>query len=237
MVVKKRFTVEKWFEDKLDVLDIFKLVRYSQNSGTSPFFVKEKVFHTLLIDLERDIEDIFKDLRKGTRTNVKRARRDNIEWEIFDNKKIDYFIEFCNEFRESRDLSLLSLEKLSPYLEKMVVFRLFDNENNTLVLLSFLVDKEKNRVRPFYVGTKVELTETITRTLLGYANAYSYWAGIEYFKEQGFKVFDMGGITPQEDNNKLSGITNFKLGFSNNVVTEHHYISPLLYLLTKVKKS
>lgn len=44
-----------------------------------------------------------------------------------------------------------------------------------------------------------------------------------------------GGVAMDKNNASTAGIDKFKLGFSNNVVKEYNLVSPLLFLLIKLK--
>lgn len=180
--------------------------------------VSRKQFLTVCIDLEQPLDDLWSEVRKSTRKQIKRALALGPEAEIRLNSAgcdmdfLSVFNDFAaakghrvpmrlREFRETR----------SATTDVFIVYY----RNVPMVVNMLLRDKSLGRVRGLYLAsTRLQgdeqsgLVSTLTR--------YLRWYEFQHYKASGFSVFDVGGI-PGLDHPRAE----FKQSFGGHVVTEH----------------
>ena len=59
---------------------------------------------------------------------------------------------------------------------------------------------------------------------------------IQFFKDEGFSIFDFGGYAKDTEDESLKGINNYKLLFGGKVVEAVGYVSYPYWLLKKIFK-
>lgn len=236
MIIKRKIINEKWFENKINTLDCFKLVSYRQFPHLDKkCLVKIKDFLTLHINLIQKEDEIFKNFSKNVKYEVKRAKREGVNFSLFEKNNIKEYLNYYNDFAKAKNLSQLSLNELNYYWDYLIITQARDNQNNILSIHSYLVDKTLGRARLFHSISLFRTINDIDKNLLGRANRFLHWQDIIYFKNNNYKIYDMGGVAMDKNNASTVGIDKFKLGFSKNIVKEYNLVSPLLFLLMKLK--
>ena len=87
----------KIFENTILYSDLIKIVAYNGfQGGQKPILFIEEKNHTILIDLKKDSELLFKEFKTTTRNEINRAIKIGVRTEITDNK--NEFILFYNKF-------------------------------------------------------------------------------------------------------------------------------------------
>ena len=189
------------------------IVKYFQASIIYPN--KKRNFISNIIELKNEESEIKSNFRKTLINEINQA---HIKYKIkttFYNQpnkaQIDEFILFFNNFAKVKNIGFADKKKLNRirknivfskafYDEKVIVWHAYmhDNFRFRLVYSSNILHKDK------------KLKQTISK-----ANKFLHYQDIIYAKKKGFTLFDMGGISFASKG--LSGINNFKLGFSKKV--------------------
>jgi len=237
MIIKRRIIDEKWFENNVNILDYFKLVQYKQCSNTDNYLIKIADFSTIHINLEQDENLIFKEFSKGTKYEIKRALKESVNFSIFKKENnITNYLNYYNEFAKAKHLNLITLNELNYYWDNLTITHVKDNQGNILSIHSYLADKKLKRVRLFHSISLFRIINNIDKNFIGRANRFLHWQDIIYFKNNNYKLYDMGGVALNNNDTSTIGIDKFKLGFSQNIIKEYNLVSPLLFLLMKLKK-
>jgi hypothetical protein len=186
------------------------------------------VFNTLLIDLSKNQETLFHELKKDFRRQIRKAvNKDNLKAE-FDPKpsykSIIEFIGYNNEFRKLKGLCPITEKQLIELadINALTLSYIKDENNNTLCCSSIISDGFRARALQT-ASLRLKADTSKERNLIGSANVYLHWAEIVYFKNKGNMIYDFGGISQDEDNQGLQNINRFKLYFGGNTVTEYHF--------------
>jgi len=168
---------------------------------------------TFLLDLDRTLEDLRKNLSQKWRNNLKRAEA-GIQ-PIQSDSSVESFTQFSELYKTFRkkkqfDVDLdpaffVEVQKLLPESERMRV-ALSEQEG---VLVS-------GHVSSLLGDTAVNLFRANTKAALSTRVSYRIqWDGICYAHEQGCRWYDLGGIDPVEN----PGVYSFKKGMGGEDVT------------------
>lgn len=188
------------------------------------FIAKEglKSFETLQIDLSKTEEILMAEMHKSTRRQVRKASGESFEHIIIENPKHDELLKFqtfYNEFAKNKK----TCKCTAYHMQTMMLL----SEKKAL-MLTYIKDKEDeiycyriyitngNVAMNLYSASHFRMVESPEqRRLLGYANRYLIWQSILWAKEKGHRIYDMGGLTTDEN------IRRFKFGFGGEVVTAY----------------
>lgn len=163
----------KWFAGKLDWCDLFKVVSYRNFLGAS----NTKVFgffgytnYTLITDLTAEQEQIYERIRKNVRYEIKRAKRENITYQMNNCSRGD-FVEFYNSFAKAKGLSPMRVSILTRFPEQNLVFTQAFKGNALLVAHAYLCDTDKAAVRfQFSSRCMSDPDDPVLQKMIGWAN-------------------------------------------------------------------
>ena len=214
-----------WFptsvEEVAPIIRGFRIVRLFQCSAqvadglsTVSFYVKP--WYTILINLQKSIDDIWRDLKKKScRYEIKRAEK--INHHIVVNKWDLHTYRFIKRFSKRRNLPVISEQafwELSKYGDMFVVV-----SNNSVIAAHVFVLDYPRRAR-LLISATADRNDARNRYLVGALNRKLHWYEIQFFKEKGYRWFDFGGIE-LDPNSKLYSISRFKMSFGGIVVKEY----------------
>lgn len=194
MIIRRKIITEKWFENKINIFDCFKLVQYIQFLNIDNCLIKTADFSTIHIDLKQEEDLIFKNFSKSVKYEVKRAIKEDVNFSFFEKENnIQNYLNYYNEFAQAKGLCLIALKELKYYWDDLTITQVKDNQNNILSIHSYLTDKKLNRVRLFHSISLFRIIDNIDKNFIGRANRFLHWQDIIYFKDNGYKIYDMGG--------------------------------------------
>ena len=176
---------------------------------------------TVRIDLGATLETLSKGIAKNTRYEIRQAEKlgDRIRIERNGPEVTDKFLVLFNDFARSKpEVSAINHSALRRYEGHADIFMAYLDENPVCghVLLR---DAEIGRARLLYSASR-RFDDRETARLSGTLNRFLHWHEICAYREEGFATYDLGGI--KED--KTNGITQFKMSFGGDVVSEHTYL-------------
>lgn len=174
---------------------------------------------TLHIDLTEDEEQIFSSIHKKNRKQIREAFEKELTCVILNeptDRELEDFQQFYNIFAKTKPT-----HKCSFY--HMKTLKLLRNKKGIVISYIESSDKKKLCYRVYvtdhshamtlYSVSHFRLTRNpAEKRLLSMANRLLLWRSIQYFKQTGHSIFDMGGLTNDPN------IRNFKLGFGGKVV-------------------
>ena len=190
---------------------------------------------TLVIDLSLDKKQIFRSFRNFTRQRIRRAEQLGVQ--VTPVKNESEILKFCLIYKEMAKVKSINPIS-SEYLVRMW-FELLKNEKDGI----FLVAKYNGEIISGIVvlrhGCRAVYTYG-TSILHKYPevpkNQLTHWLAIQWAKEKGCSIYDLGGYLPDaREGTSKYGINQFKLGFSKNkerLVREHILtFSPVRYYI------
>ena len=205
------------------------------NFSNSIFGFKKLKRCTKIIDLTTDLEIIKSNFGKHAVRKIKEAIKQGIEF-IPDFKNYEYFVKFYNESVKSK--GMLKLTNLNFYLmnTKIIFLTACKLNEDILVMHSCLLDDKIKRIELYQSASQFRsLDDSKSRNLIGIANIYLTFCEIEYFKNLGYTIFDLGGYATDKNNEILMKINRFKDSFGGKLTTEYDFIPFYKYLLEIIK--
>jgi hypothetical protein len=184
--------------------------------------VHHQAFRTSLIDLTRGTEELFEDLNRNTRSQVRRIERLGDQIEVRRNDGVDSdFLSVYNEFvdikRHSERLSQRRLEQLKPFTDIFVSYF----EGRPLCAHAYVRDQNLKRVGLILAGS-TRLSGEDAPVFVGSVNRWLHWYEMQLYKSEGIEIYDLGGTgtsTAQKE-----AIARFKLSLGGKQVVEHNYM-------------
>ena len=239
IVLKKRtfglLASQKWFFTKVNFLDCLRITIYKQldfNAKSSRLFVK-KDSYTLHSDLSLSNEEILKRFSSTIRNEINRSAREGCAFRSSESK--EKFISVYNDFASQRGIVSLTMQKLDDIGGNLIITSCTINGMITAVH-SYLVDDSSNRVRLLHSGTQ-RFAEGVDRNMIARSNKFLHFKDMLKFKEEGFLIYDWGGIAYNTDDKGLQGINKFKESFGGELVKQKELLSLLYFLILKIFKS
>lgn len=218
---------EVWNKGKLKLFgnsDITVNTQLLLNSSEKPRLVKFKDKKSLevcvpnfVIDLRKDEEELFKNMNKSTRREIRKAsEKDELNYYETDSptaEEIKEFTSFYNLFAKDKKIALCNSERLIQIRNNnsLIMTSVKDSQNNTICSGVLLKDKENKQLYGIYGASgRLSKTSNEDRRLNGRANKYLHWKEIQSAKKRGMDWYNFGGEVYEE---KDKGVNQFKLGF------------------------
>lgn len=186
---------------------------------------------TLVVDLGQEEDDLFAQMSKGTKYEVRRAmNKDGVATEFLQRPEpgaVKEFADYYDEFARSKDLALA----FRPRLEALA-------EAGMLVLSRVRRDGEPPLAWHAYVGSGArgmllysasvfrDHGDSAERSAIGRANRYLHWYDITQFKAAGYELYDLGGLDVDGRSEETARIASFKRGFGGAVQPTHACSAP-----------
>jgi lipid II:glycine glycyltransferase (peptidoglycan interpeptide bridge formation enzyme) len=209
---------EIWFSDDIYDVDGVDAVQFRNScfSGDKEGFLKE-ASTTLVLDLTKSIDDIWKGMTESCRNQINRTKKDNITVRF--NEKYQEFYEMNQDFRKRRGLppAFISPEEMRKN------YFLTTYESNGTLMGGILSIKDNHRIRLLVSCSIRDLESGILPNTFGRANRLANWEMIKYAKEEGLVEFDFGGYATGELGEQLKGINKFKLSFGGTICDKFSY--------------
>ena len=241
--------------------------------GYNNFFEALKPRFEAIIDLNKPINELFKNIKKEYRTKIRSAIRNGIKIYKGDFNQIKYLYEFtkqkytrdiqyfqdCYGFYSKRNMIDLYYSKLDTKTYLQVIQKKLNYYEQQSNYLNNLIIKNKNRNNKKTINKKISTDKylnqyknelikatnllrkypdgVITSCLLlikqeneitilidGYDKNFKkfnskhllIWQLIDIYKKQGYKKFNLGGMSNITiDEKKYTGLNEFKLGFGS----------------------
>lgn len=189
-----------------------------------------KIFHTLLFDLHRTMDDLFNDINRRTKADLKKEAKLNLE--VRHNQspsQIDVadFLSFSDKFSAKKGIT--EADQLLMYglcaEGALNISTIYDENKTRLCQHVYIVDGIRARAL-YSVSIRLELDDE-RRHAIAVANRILHWKDIAFYQSLGYAFYDFGGIAPDSEDPSLKGITDFKTGFGGQVVVEYHYMKTM----------
>lgn len=184
---------------------------------------------TLQKNLTHSEEELFKDISKSTRSQIKQMQKEASVQRLVltepTDEVISRFRDFYNELAKVKKthpcspFNVQTLRELNS--QKALAMTVMQTaEGQTLCYRVYAVDG--HRSMSLYSASHFRMSDDAGfRKWVGKAHRLLIWEDMLYFKEQGYEIYDSGGLT-----NNLN-IRNFKLEFGGDVITEYSGYLPV----------
>lgn len=183
---------------------------------------------TLLIDLQRSLGAIYKDLIENARIRIHKAEKlgNRLTLRRYSggpdkDRLVEQFVDLYNDFAHDKPLETTPVsvtDEYSYFPSADLIMAYLDNQPICGHLN--LLDRETSIVR-LQDSANRRFHDPATARLAGIANVYLHWYELEKYREEGFAAYDFGSLGQVEDS---VGVNRFKMQFGGTIVREHNYI-------------
>ena len=174
---------------------------------------------TLLIDLSKSEEQLMKDLHRTNRKQIRKAAEYDFQIEVLDRPtlaNIREFQKFYNEFAKYTNtykcgaFHVQTMELLMESSNLIITRIVSKGSGETLAYQVYITDEET--AFSLYSASHFRLKDkAIDKRMLSIASRYLFWSNILYFKRRNNLVYDMGGLTTNDN------ISSFKREFGGEI--------------------
>ncbi|ETT85283.1 MULTISPECIES: hypothetical protein [unclassified Viridibacillus] len=175
-------------------------------------------FETLYIDLTKSEQELFENLHRTNRKQIKKAEGYHFQIEvleepsIMDIKAFQKFYNLFSAFVNTYSCNSFHVNTMNKLKDKnaLVITKVLNEANEVLCYRVYISDD--NIAFCLYSASHFRMKEkTEEKRLLSEANRYLIWRNILYFKSRNHTIFDMGGLT------KNPNIRSFKMEFGGEI--------------------
>jgi hypothetical protein len=226
---------KKWFVKIAEIY--FGLPGDDENSGSDIVIINQSPvmcggalpFHTLHLNLLNSAEALLEAIDKQVRYEIRRSdTKDALTISVTatpDADALHSFESFYNHFAESKGLSACRYEYLLMLsgINGLIISNACDANGDCLVAHAYIVDGIRARLL-HSASVFRDTVDKSERALHGRANRLLHWKDILHFKENGYNIYDFGGIGDLSQNPVLAGINEFKMKFGGTQVTEYNSV-------------
>lgn len=214
---------EVWF-DNTPEHDRVDCMIHLQRSTPIPG-AKTRLFHTYVIDLDQDIDQLKANLKGDTWRKIRRAReQDGIRIERPDPRDktvMDGLEEFYNSFACIKGINPLQRWRMEGLAAagalELSMVRDPDGE-----ILVYHANYRDNTYASGINSASLfrNLADSVSRNMIGRANLYLTWSDLLSYKERGLKSYDFGGWYTGDDPAMLS-VNRFKANFGGQILRKY----------------
>lgn len=182
-----------------------------------------KPSYTLQIDLRRSKEELFNDMSKSTRRELRRALENpELKYAYITNptpSQLEMFCDCYDQFAGQRGIASTDRAHLKELMERGILALSYVRGLKDEIYCGTADIITPERCYGAYAFTNFR--NHSNPRLLGRANRLLYWNSMIYGRQAGCRVCDMGGIGKGAYGRAMDGIDAFKKGFGGQVVMEY----------------
>jgi len=205
-------------------------------SNQKPRFFRVENRHTLLTDLTRTPDAIFQSFPKDTRSQIRRCGQEQ-HFQLNLAGNLAQCRDIYNRFADQRGLSHFTPEDTARIGAGNFCLLTMDKGTQAVICHFYLLSPPTGVANllisasdPQYAG------DAEMRKLIGHANRYLHWQGMNYLKMQGFHTYDWGGYVPDTADPVMQGINRFKRTFNGAQVPIYNYYSPAYAAIEQLRQ-
>lgn len=223
---KKFYTYERVIFPENQIKSDADIIRYMRfyDKGKIPQEIKTVSDMTPVTKLALSVDEIQKLYHKDVRYEVRRAAREKIDFQIFDNlslPKDEKFIKelaakyyrFCEEIGQPHLKDNLNSIEFLEFVKKgnlIVSKAVFENG------WTYHIYQVDGKYTMLWFSFSDYRKEGANKSMAGWANRGLHNYDILYFKEHGYEVYDWGNISSLDSPNQID---KFKMSFGGEVQT------------------
>lgn len=225
--MKEIWFSKTFFSDNSSDILLFRQCQENRNVENNN--IRKKEFTTLVIELDESVDKMWANFNSQCRRHINKGGKLGLKSQV--NTKYDEFYSLLNTFIRAKGYTRPVKKKRFNEISKYGDLFTVEFEGETICGHFCLVDDD-SRARYLW-GASKRLTEGYSR-IVGAANRWLHWQAIQHYKQNGIKLYDLGGTNLDTDSSEY-GITEFKLGFGGEIVKEYHYVVINKFLLKIAK--
>jgi len=210
------------------------LTDYARVEGASADFddgrciVGHHLSLTLVIDLRRSLDEIYKDMISNARIRIHKAEKLGKRLTLRryrggadDEKLVDEFVGLYNQLVRGKPtvaspISATEVNGYFPHADLIIA----DLDGKPVCGHLNLIDQQVGISRMMHSANQ-RFDDQATARLAGIVNVYLHWYEILRYREEGLVSYDFGSIGQMEDS---VGVNRFKMQFGGSIVREHNYL-------------
>jgi hypothetical protein len=183
---------------------------------------------TLLINLQRPLDAIYKDLIDNARIRIHKAEKlgNRLTVRCYSggpdvDRLVPQFVDLYNDFvrgKASQTSPVSPAQEYSFFPHADLIMGYLDGQPVCGHLN--LIDRETGIARLQDSANK-RFHDAATARLAGIVNVYLHWYELARYREEGLASYDFGSIGQVEDS---IGVNRFKMQFGGTIIREHNYL-------------
>jgi hypothetical protein len=213
--------VEAWNGEQpsLEGVDLVRCFQRASPSGNKGC----REFHTILLDLTKEPDQLMAKIKKETRYEIRRAAvKDQLTYRWMNAKDQTAFESFCDyydEFALQKGLAGIQRRWLSLMAQTSALHlsRIEDNRGATLVWHSYYCSGGRATLL-YSISLYRSSKSSEFRNSVGRANRFHHWRDILRFKAEGASIYDFGGWYEGDRDRAKLNINRFKEEFGGEIV-------------------
>ncbi len=226
IVYQKKFLqiAEYWNGEEANAQGV-DLVRCFQQSHPLEGMVCRE-FYTILLDLNRDPQELLARMKRDTRYEIRRAgNQDQLtcDWRnARDRQAFQQFCDYYDDFATRKAQPKLNRGWLSLLADDgaLRLSRVCDATGETLVWHAY--HGSSDRATLFYSASLFrKFDSSAMRNKMGRANRFLHWQDMQRFKTEGISVYDFGGWYEGDSDLERLRINKFKEEFGGEIVKNY----------------
>jgi hypothetical protein len=181
-------------------------------------------FSTLLLDLRRDEEGLWGEVKSGCRQEIRRARdRDGLTVDVFDapgKEEVADFLRFYDASARVKGIGSGDARVLARLADGsgLSLGRVASADGTALAWHAYVV--AAGRARLLHSAIRRDEGPAESAALRGRANRLLHWSEICHFRGRGLLQYDFGGLALGAKGGTLAGIDAFKKTFGGETAVE-----------------
>jgi hypothetical protein len=196
-----------------------------------------EAFYTKVIDISAPISVFESAFDQKTNYEIRRAIKDGVTTGVEPNLR--RFTRFYNLFAQTKQLSPLT-SNFNSYQPCLVITKATFGQED-IVMHAYITDSNLGKVRLLHSASLFRNEHSSQlKAVIGRANRLLHLKDMCFFKDQGFKTYDLGGYAHDTSNDVLIRINQFKDSFGGVLIQECDYLplpARVLALFNKMFKS
>ncbi|MBS1718582.1 MAG: hypothetical protein JSS72_12705 [Armatimonadetes bacterium] len=199
-----------------------------QLTSPNPSAQENIEFHTLVLDLRKEPEDLIAGFASNTRNEVRRSEKDGVTARSFcpaPGERIQEFVHFYSEFAAGKGLEPVDPQQLSQMAAegRLCLSQAVGPDGAVIVWHSYYL--HRGRARLLLSASLFRESESKEdRALIGRANRFLHFEDMKFLRSSGCDTYDFGGWYHGTEDEGLLRINKFKEGFGGSELTEYHAV-------------
>ncbi|MDO8471463.1 MAG: peptidoglycan bridge formation glycyltransferase FemA/FemB family protein [bacterium] len=185
-----------------------------------PFYAYHSVYfqpkYEWVLDIDKPEGELFNNIPRKSRYDIRYAENKGVVIEIIDNNLNKYFEDFYSLLSETAKRNNFSLHQKIYYQN---IFANCERNKNAFLILA----EYNNKI--FTANLILVFGETAYSVFGGSDDKFknlrtprlSHWRGIMEAKNRGYKFYNFGAVSSDEDYKSFEGISKFKKGFGGRM--------------------
>lgn len=195
------------------------------------FSARERVSHTLVIDLRQGEDELFAGMNESNRRKVRKGLKDDLSCTCdvaCPEQLVREFCDYFDGFAPTKNLPpvfrtrLLHLAGQAHLAISSVAFA----DGNALAMHAYFCSEE--RVVLLHSASHFrQMKDDPRRDAIMRANTLLHWNDMLTFRREGIPLYDMGGLDTTAKSEETRKIAQFKMAFGGSVAPVYSYTVPV----------